>query len=117
VRKVSRSAKPRGLPGDLWVRVALVSRLASARLLTLDGDAHTAYTSGNPCIGDAVNSYLLHSTVPLSSRPGTDHPITSALAAVVGRLPGLAAAALPQVPGLAGVCRRPARAACIRRVL
>nr|WP_302477548.1 alpha/beta hydrolase [Aeromicrobium stalagmiti] len=43
---------------------ALASQLDSGVLLTREGDGHTAYVSGNQCIVDAVNTYLLDGTPP-----------------------------------------------------
>ncbi len=43
---------------------ALASQLESGVLLTRDGDGHTAYLSGNTCIREAVDAYLLDGTVP-----------------------------------------------------
>ncbi len=34
------------------------------RLLTLDGDGHGAYDSGDPCVRKAVEAYLLHGDLP-----------------------------------------------------
>jgi pimeloyl-ACP methyl ester carboxylesterase len=39
-------------------------QLANARLLTFDGDGHTAYTRSNKCIDNAVNDYYTKGTVP-----------------------------------------------------
>ena len=44
--------------------VALASQLSAGRLLTKDGDGHTAYLTGSTCIDDTVNGYLLHGTLP-----------------------------------------------------
>jgi hypothetical protein len=44
--------------------VSLADQLDSGVLLTRDGDGHTAYTSGNSCIDDAVDSYLIDGVVP-----------------------------------------------------
>jgi pimeloyl-ACP methyl ester carboxylesterase len=44
--------------------VALAQQLDSAVLVSRDGDGHTAYASGNKCIDDAVDSYLVEGTVP-----------------------------------------------------
>ncbi len=44
--------------------VALADQLSSGVLLTREGDGHTAYSSGNQCIVDAVNTYLLEGTPP-----------------------------------------------------
>lgn len=43
---------------------ALVAQLDNARLLTRDGWGHTAYTSGNECVQEAVDTYLLEGTLP-----------------------------------------------------
>jgi len=39
-------------------------QLANARLLTFDGDGHTAYTRSNKCIDGAVNDYYTRGKVP-----------------------------------------------------
>ncbi|MEO6411343.1 MAG: alpha/beta hydrolase [Pedococcus sp.] len=39
-------------------------QLANARLLTFDGDGHTAYTRSNKCIDSAVNDYYTSGKVP-----------------------------------------------------
>ncbi|NYG06574.1 pimeloyl-ACP methyl ester carboxylesterase [Phycicoccus badiiscoriae] len=39
-------------------------QLANARLLTFDGDGHTAYTRSNSCIDNAVNDYYTSGKVP-----------------------------------------------------
>jgi pimeloyl-ACP methyl ester carboxylesterase len=46
-----------------WAK-ALASQLASGVLVTRVGDGHTAYNSGNRCITDAVDTYLVKGTVP-----------------------------------------------------
>jgi pimeloyl-ACP methyl ester carboxylesterase len=43
---------------------ALASQLASGRLLTYEGDGHTAYGRGSACIDTAINTYLLNGTLP-----------------------------------------------------
>ena len=43
---------------------ALASELDSGVLLTYDGDGHTAYRKGSPCVDDAVDAYLISGTVP-----------------------------------------------------
>ncbi|MGW7565105.1 alpha/beta hydrolase [Streptomyces tendae] len=43
---------------------ALSAQLASGRLLTYEGDGHTAYGRGSTCIDSAINTYLLHGTAP-----------------------------------------------------
>ncbi|MDX6428674.1 MAG: hypothetical protein QOE54_1040 [Streptosporangiaceae bacterium] len=40
-----------------WAK-GLASELTSGVLLSLDGDGHTAYLQGNPCISSAVETYL-----------------------------------------------------------
>jgi hypothetical protein len=45
--------------------LALRLELASAVLLTHEGDGHTVYSSGNRCIDGAVNAYLLTLAVPV----------------------------------------------------
>lgn len=44
--------------------VALAEQLSSARLLTFEGDGHTAYGNGNACLDGAVNAYLLSGELP-----------------------------------------------------
>jgi pimeloyl-ACP methyl ester carboxylesterase len=44
--------------------VALAHQLASGVLISRDGDGHTGYGDGNSCVDDAVESYLVHGTVP-----------------------------------------------------
>ncbi|MEU6589381.1 alpha/beta hydrolase [Streptomyces sp. NPDC046881] len=46
-----------------WAR-SLAAQLSSARLLTYDGDGHTAYGRGSACIDTAIDAYLLHGTPP-----------------------------------------------------
>ncbi|MEU6127199.1 alpha/beta hydrolase [Streptomyces sp. NPDC047123] len=46
-----------------WAR-ALASQLSSGRLLTYDGDGHTAYGRGSDCIDSTINAYLLKGTAP-----------------------------------------------------
>lgn len=43
---------------------ALADQLDSGRLLTFDGDGHTAYTRGSSCIDSAVDAYLVDGTLP-----------------------------------------------------
>jgi pimeloyl-ACP methyl ester carboxylesterase len=47
----------------VWAQ-ALASQLSSGRLLTHDGDGHTAYGRGSDCVDAAVDAYLLRGTVP-----------------------------------------------------
>ncbi|MCO6005306.1 alpha/beta hydrolase [Actinoallomurus purpureus] len=46
-----------------WAQ-GLASQLKSGVLLSLDGDGHTAYLQGNPCITTAVDRYLVTGTPP-----------------------------------------------------
>ncbi|MEU3601081.1 alpha/beta hydrolase [Streptomyces sp. NPDC006798] len=46
-----------------WSR-ALASQLSSGRLLTYDGDGHTAYGRGSDCVDTAINTYLLEGQAP-----------------------------------------------------
>ncbi|WNC02974.1 alpha/beta hydrolase [Streptomyces sp. CGMCC 4.7035] len=50
-----------------WAR-ALASQLSSGRLLTFDGDGHTAYGRGSKCIDSAINEYLLRGTPPAEGK-------------------------------------------------
>ena len=44
--------------------VALADQLESGVLISRDGDGHTGYNSGNDCVDEAVESYLVEGTVP-----------------------------------------------------
>ncbi|NUP22498.1 MAG: alpha/beta fold hydrolase [Streptomyces sp.] len=46
-----------------WAK-ALSRQLSSARLLTYEGDGHTAYGRGSACIDRTINAYLLRGTPP-----------------------------------------------------
>ena len=46
-----------------WAQ-ALADQLESGVLVTRDGDGHTAYNSGNECIDEALEAYLVEGTVP-----------------------------------------------------
>ncbi|MET9493545.1 alpha/beta hydrolase [Streptomyces sp. NPDC006552] len=46
-----------------WAK-ALAAQLSSGRLLTYDGDGHTAYGRGSDCIDGAIDTYLLTGTPP-----------------------------------------------------
>lgn len=46
-----------------WAQ-ALAGQLDSARLLTYEGDGHTAYLRGGACINDTVDRYLLKGEAP-----------------------------------------------------
>ncbi|MDX2850529.1 alpha/beta hydrolase [Streptomyces sp. PA03-3a] len=43
---------------------ALARQLSSGRLLTWDGDGHTAYQQGSRCVDTAVDDYFLHGRLP-----------------------------------------------------
>lgn len=43
---------------------SLTKQLKTAVLLTREGDGHTAYTSGNSCIKEKIDDYLVEGTVP-----------------------------------------------------
>ncbi|MFF8031740.1 alpha/beta hydrolase [Streptomyces sp. NPDC016626] len=47
---------------------ALAGQLSSARLLTYEGDGHTAYGRGSSCIDSAINTYLLRGTPPTDGK-------------------------------------------------
>jgi pimeloyl-ACP methyl ester carboxylesterase len=44
--------------------VNLAQQLSSGRLLTRNGDGHTAYTTGDACTDSAVDTYLIDGTLP-----------------------------------------------------
>ena len=44
--------------------VALADQLVSAELLTWEGEGHTAYGRGGPCVSDVVETYLLQGELP-----------------------------------------------------
>ena len=46
-----------------WAR-SLAEELASGVLISRDGDGHTGYNSGNDCVDNAVEDYLVDGTVP-----------------------------------------------------
>ncbi|MFF4074247.1 alpha/beta hydrolase [Streptomyces chartreusis] len=50
-----------------WAQ-ALSRQLSSSRLLTYDGDGHTAYGRGSDCIDDTINAYLLRGTPPTGGK-------------------------------------------------
>ncbi|MDX3235547.1 alpha/beta hydrolase [Streptomyces sp. ME03-5709C] len=43
---------------------SLAAQLSSGRLLTWDGDGHTAYQQGSACVDTAVDDYFLHGRLP-----------------------------------------------------
>ncbi|WP_329457184.1 alpha/beta hydrolase [Streptomyces sp. NBC_01497] len=53
-----------------WAR-SLASQLDSGRLLTFEGDGHTAYGRGSDCIDTAINTYLLDGTPPAKGKKCT----------------------------------------------
>ncbi|QBJ91643.1 alpha/beta hydrolase [Streptomyces seoulensis] len=46
-----------------WAQ-SLARQLSSGRLLTYEGDGHTAYGRGSSCVDSAIDTYLLHGTPP-----------------------------------------------------
>jgi pimeloyl-ACP methyl ester carboxylesterase len=46
-----------------WAQ-GLAAQLTSGRLLTMNGDGHTAYLRGSTCINTAVDAYLIQGTLP-----------------------------------------------------
>jgi pimeloyl-ACP methyl ester carboxylesterase len=44
--------------------VSLAEQLSSGVLVTRVGEGHTGYNKGNPCVDDAVETYLLEGTAP-----------------------------------------------------
>ncbi|MEU6373325.1 alpha/beta hydrolase [Streptomyces sp. NPDC046909] len=46
-----------------WAR-ALATQLSSSRLLTYEGDGHTAYGRGSSCVDSTIDAYLLRGTPP-----------------------------------------------------
>jgi hypothetical protein len=42
----------------------LVEELGNARLITMNGDGHTAYPQNSPCIDSAVDAYLKDGVLP-----------------------------------------------------
>jgi pimeloyl-ACP methyl ester carboxylesterase len=50
-----------------WAQ-SLSRQLASARLLTYQGDGHTAYGRGSTCIDSTINAYLLRGTPPANGK-------------------------------------------------
>lgn len=47
----------------VWA-VALADQLENGRLITYEGEGHTAYTTGDPCVQDVVDSFFVDGTVP-----------------------------------------------------
>lgn len=44
--------------------VRLADQLQNSRLISQDGDGHTAYGRGNACVDGAIDAYLIHGTDP-----------------------------------------------------
>ncbi|MET9344820.1 alpha/beta hydrolase [Nonomuraea sp. NPDC003804] len=44
--------------------VSLATKLRTATLITLDGDGHGAYFTGDACVKNAIDDYLLYGTLP-----------------------------------------------------
>lgn len=53
-----------------WAQ-SLAAQLSSGRLLTYEGDGHTAYGRGSDCIDTAINTYLLEGTPPTKAKKCT----------------------------------------------
>ena len=53
-----------------WAQ-GLADQLAPARLLTYDGDGHTAYLRGGDCVDNAINTYLLKGHPPKDGKKCT----------------------------------------------
>ena len=53
-----------------WAQ-GLAGQLDSARLLTYEGDGHTAYLRGGACIDDTINAYLLKGKAPKDGKKCT----------------------------------------------
>lgn len=49
----------------VWA-VALAEQLENGHLVTYEGEGHTAYTAGDGCVTDVVDSYFIEGTVPES---------------------------------------------------
>ncbi|MFI8947452.1 alpha/beta hydrolase [Streptomyces sp. NPDC053750] len=47
---------------------SMAGQLSSGRLLTYEGDGHTAYGRGSACIDSAINTYLLRGTPPTDGK-------------------------------------------------
>ncbi len=50
-----------------WAQ-ALASQLSSGRLLTYEGDGHTAYGRGSDCVDATINTYLLKGRAPKTDK-------------------------------------------------
>ena len=76
---------------------SLVHDLGNARLITMRGDGHTAYSGNSPCIDDAVETYMSTGTLPAAGTVCTqDVPFTAPEPAPAAR--SLAAPSLVSLP-------------------
>lgn len=50
-----------------WAQ-ALAGQLSAGRLLTYEGDGHTAYGRGSDCVDSVINAYLVKGTVPAENK-------------------------------------------------
>ncbi|WP_111765230.1 alpha/beta hydrolase [Nakamurella deserti] len=53
-----------GDPATPYAAGQELAKLLNARLITVEGDQHTAYLGGIDCVDDAVNAYLTELTLP-----------------------------------------------------
>ena len=74
-RRSWSSAPPATRPRRTQWADALADQLDSGVLVSRDGDGHTGYNSGNECVDDAVESYLVAGIVPKDGLPPADQPI------------------------------------------
>ncbi len=63
-RRSWSSAPPATPPRRYQWAVHLADQLQSGVLVSRDGDGHTGYNSGNDCVDEAVEDYLVDGTVP-----------------------------------------------------
>ncbi len=47
----------------VWA-VSLADQLENGHLVTYEGEGHTAYTTGDPCVQGVVDDYFVNGTVP-----------------------------------------------------
>jgi pimeloyl-ACP methyl ester carboxylesterase len=74
----------------------LIAELGNARLLTMNGDGHTAYGSNSPCVNAAVEAYLVALTLPARGTVCTQQVPFTAPAPVTA---GAAGSVLSDAPG------------------
>ena len=67
-RRSSSWARPATRRRRTQQAVKLADELDSGVLLSRDGDGHTAYSSGNSCIDDAINGFFLTGTPPADGK-------------------------------------------------